>query len=47
MSGKDTKNDPVTLPKPANTQFYRLQACAPSRITSIVINGAMLVISYQ
>jgi hypothetical protein len=28
------------LPKPATTQFYRLQACAPSRITGIVISGA-------
>ena len=43
----DANAKTVTVPKPVSTQFYRLQACAPSRIISIVINGAMLVISYQ
>jgi hypothetical protein len=43
----DTNAKTVTLPQPASTQFYRLQACAPSRITGITISGTMLVISYQ
>jgi len=46
-AGVDTSAKTVTIPEPASTEFYRLQACAPSRITNIIISGGMLVISYQ
>lgn len=43
----DQVAETITIPRPANTQFYRLQGCESSSITNIAISGAMLVISFQ
>jgi hypothetical protein len=37
----------VTTPVPAANQFYRLQACDSLRITGIMVQGVLLVISYE
>ena len=43
----DPNQKSVTVPLTSGNQFYRLQGCDLLRITSIAVNGGMVVMSYQ